>query len=77
MISDCHFLVKVEVWYQEIYFRTLSYIFAGVDVKNGQEDTDKEEKIKKKLAASVVDYIWMEQGGHLKYGISFISAQVI
>ena len=45
-----------------------------MDVKNDQEDTDKEEKIKKKLAGSVVDYIWMEQGGHLKYGISFIAA---
>ena len=40
-------------------------------------DLCEDEKIKKKLAKSVVEYIWMEQGGHLKYGISFIAAQVI
>ena len=46
-------------------------------MKNDKEDPEKDEKIKKKLAKGVIDYIWMIQGGHLKYGISFIAAQVI
>ena len=76
MISDRHF-IDIKVWFREVHFPTRLYIFAGVDVKNDKEDPDKDEKIKKKLAKSVVEYIWMEQGGHLKYGISFIAAQVI
>ena len=49
----------------------------GVDVKNDKEDPEKDEKINDKLAKGVIEYIWMKQGGHLKYGISFIAAQVI
>ena len=65
------------VWYREIHFQTCSSIFAGVDVKNDKDDPEKDEKIENKLAKGVIDYIWMIQGGHLKYGISFIAAQVI